>query len=689
MSTRRGVEIGDLLEFRFPSRPALSPDGTAMVYVVQKADAEKNRYRSEIWHAGLDFEVSRPLTRSGRDSSPLWLDDGRVLFQSARDVADSASPEEKRASAWYVISPDGGEAEHSFTVSRPVSWIRQLGPTRFLLLTRWDPTWGEERTEHETRVHVFDQAPIWSNGVGYLHGGGVRLSLFDTERDELLDLTPEGILVSTATLSPDRGRVALVTTENAPLHRPESRLHLLELGDFDTGAGRAAGSPPLIDLGGHTGLPVGYYSMPGFVGEAALVFGFADPAEHGLNTSPQLYRIDLDQADDGSPRGSVARRLTEDATLRMGVNSVGSDSRLGTPDGGLVRGDAAGLVFVGTRGTDSNLYRMTPSGTLEQLTAAAGSVDALDLRGGRIAFTAMRDLRLPEVYILEEGAGGALVERRVTGLNDGWHERVDLASPVHIAVSSNDDELDAWVMLPPGHDATTATERSIPAILNIHGGPRTVYGTVYSHEMQVWAARGFAVIFANPHGSDGRGDGFADIRGRYGTLDYEDLMNVVDRALERHPAIDPERLCVTGGSYGGFMTNWMIGHTQRFAVAASQRSISNWISFWGTSDIGHYFGNDQTAADPWSDPDALWCQSPLAYANAARTPTLFIHSDADYRCWIPDAIQMHTALCYHGVESRLVWIEDENHELSRSGKPHPRLRRLQEITDWFTSHLAE
>jgi len=136
------------------------------------------------------------------------------------------------------------------------------------------------------------------------------------------------------------------------------------------------------------------------------------------------------------------------------------------------------------------------------------------------------------------------------------------------------------------------------------------------------------------------------------------------------------------------MTNWIVGHTDRFLAAASQRSIANWVTFWGTSDIGYYFGDDQTGATPWSDPHELWRQSPIAYADRVRTPTLFVHSDADYRCWIPDAIAMHTALLYHGVESRLVWVEGENHELSRGGRPGPRIRRLEEITGWFARHAG-
>lgn len=164
-------------------------------------------------------------------------------------------------------------------------------------------------------------------------------------------------------------------------------------------------------------------------------------------------------------------------------------------------------------------------------------------------------------------------------------------------------------------------------------------------------------------------------------------MKFTDVVLEQYPQIDAAKVGVTGGSYGGFMTNWIIGHTDRFAAAASQRSISNWISMFGTTDIGYYFADDQCASTPWVEHDKLWEQSPLKYADKAVTPTLFIHSEQDYRCWLTEGLQMFTALKYHGVEARLCMFRGENHELSRSGKPRHRVRRLEEITNWFESHL--
>ncbi|MCR4883424.1 MAG: S9 family peptidase [Clostridiales bacterium] len=257
-----------------------------------------------------------------------------------------------------------------------------------------------------------------------------------------------------------------------------------------------------------------------------------------------------------------------------------------------------------------------------------------------------------------------------------------VAHPQALSVLSCGLEIGGWVLLPRDFDP----EKSYPAVLDIHGGPKCVYGPVYYHEMQLWASMGYFVFFCNPKGGDGRDNEFADIRGDYGGTDYQNIMDFTDAVLSAYPQIDPERVCVTGGSYGGFMTNWIIGHTTRFCCAASQRSISNWISFYGVSDIGAFFAEDQNAANLYDSPEKLWAHSPLKYAARVRTPTLFIHSDEDYRCPLEQGIQMYSALVDRGIPARLCLFHGENHELSRSGKPLHRIRRLQEITDWFETY---
>jgi dipeptidyl aminopeptidase/acylaminoacyl peptidase len=206
--------------------------------------------------------------------------------------------------------------------------------------------------------------------------------------------------------------------------------------------------------------------------------------------------------------------------------------------------------------------------------------------------------------------------------------------------------------------------------------------------MQYWASLGYFVFFCNPRGSAGRGTAFADLRPAWGTIDYEDIMDFTDAVLAKYPAIDQKRVGVTGGSYGGYMTNWIIGHTDRFAAAASQRSISNWISELLVSDISvGFIHNMMSFPDIRHCDKELWDMSPLKYVNNAVTPTLFIHSTEDYRCPMPEAVQMFTALRLVGVDTKLVMFNGENHGLSRGGKPKHRIRRLKEITAWMNQYL--
>ena len=245
--------------------------------------------------------------------------------------------------------------------------------------------------------------------------------------------------------------------------------------------------------------------------------------------------------------------------------------------------------------------------------------------------------------------------------------------------------MDGWVLKPINYDPA----KKYPAVLDIHGGPKMAYGPVFYHEMQVWASLGYFVFYCNPIGSDGRGNDFVDMRGKYGTVDYDSLMAFVDAVLAKYPQIDQGRVGVTGGSYGGYMTNWIITHTDRFCCAASQRSISNWLSFYGYSDLGYNFNVDQLAANPFTNPKEMWDRSPMKYAAKAHTPTLFLHSDEDYRCPLGEGLQLYTALVDLGVPARMCIFHGENHELSRSGRPASRLRRLQEIDRWLALYCEK
>jgi dipeptidyl aminopeptidase/acylaminoacyl peptidase len=368
-------------------------------------------------------------------------------------------------------------------------------------------------------------------------------------------------------------------------------------------------------------------------------------------------------------------------------NAVGTDIELGSKGNPRPLYFEDQWLFVTTIGSEAPLVALAQDGSVSNVTSEASAAACYEFAifEDQIVMVALLDQQPQELYGLKAcDAGGLLGFEPLTAFNQMVAQDHFISVPEEIRVTAKDGtELTGWLMKPYGFDPL----RRYTGILNIHGGPKTVYGPFYYHEMQHWASEGFAVMYMNPRGSDGRGNDFADLRGKYGSVDYEDLMCFVDAVVEQHTWIDNDRLGVTGGSYGGFMTNWIIGHTQRFKAAASQRSISNWISKFGTTDIGYFFVADQIGADPWSNFEQLWDQSPLKYADKVKTPILFIHSDEDYRCWTAEVFQMFTALKYHGVQSRLCLFHGENHELSRSGKPKNRVRRLKEITDWMRTYL--
>ena len=265
--------------------------------------------------------------------------------------------------------------------------------------------------------------------------------------------------------------------------------------------------------------------------------------------------------------------------------------------------------------------------------------------------------------------------------NKDFFDKHAISEPEMFWYKGADDwDIQGWYVAPLKKKANH------PAILYIHGGPQVSYGESFFHEMQALAAEGYGVIMLNPRGGSGYGQDFvASILGDYGNKDYEDLMLGTTHVLNEHPEINQEQLYVMGGSYGGFMTNWIVGHTDRFRAAISQRSISNWLSFYGTSDIGAFFVEFQLQRD-LSDAPGLWEMSPLAHAKNAKTPILLMHSEQDLRCPMEQAEQFYVAMKKQRVDTKLITFPQSNHGLSRNGLPNLRLKRFEAILEWLKNH---
>ena len=399
--------------------------------------------------------------------------------------------------------------------------------------------------------------------------------------------------------------------------------------------------------------------------ESTLLLAATYGENYGTEEYCQFYTADI-------ATGRLAKLADYEASI--GYSTVGSDARLGGGRGFKPEGDQ--FWFISTVGDQANLMTIDRQGHIATCYGRGGSVDSFDVKDGKVVFAGLQSQGLTELF---DGDGNQL-----THFNDHYLAEHDVCAPEYHSFTASDGfEIHGWAMKPHGY----RKGKQYPAILHIHGGPRTVFGDVFHHEMQMWAGAGYFVFYCNPRGSDGRGNEFGDISGKYGTVDYDNLIEFLDEMLKAYPQVDPKRVAVVGGSYGGFMTNWVIGHTHRFAAACAQRSIANWVSFEHTTDIGYFFTPSQIGATTRTDVEKLWRHSPLKYAPNAKTPTLFIHSEEDYRCWMSEGLSMFSALKRNGTPTRLVLFHGENHELSRSGRPQNRIRRMEEILAWFDHYL--
>lgn len=656
------LKLDDFTRYKYLSGLTFSPDGKNCGFVVHSIDLEENKYLSNIYILDEDKNI-RKLTSMGGERAIVWRDKSKILFPSIRDKKQKERKEKDEPfTVFYEIDINGGEANEFMEIPLNVSSIKIIDDKTYVLCADYNPylkiTDDKEKSLNDYKdskdFEVLDEIPFWSNGVGYTNKKRNKLYIYKEDTKTLLPITDDFTNVECYELSPDKNNIVLITSSFIDKMNINTRLNIYNIKEDSL-----EGISPFHDFN---------YQYCNYLDDKIVFIG-TDSKSYGLNENSRIYICDCDGH-------NTLKILDLDFSKH---NTVGSDCRYGGSRGTKLEGDF--LYFTTTEGSNSYINRIDSKGNHKRLSGDKGSIDGFDVKDGKIYFIGLRGLRLQELYSLSHQKHE---ESQLTQFNSWVNEEISISIPEKLIVNSdNEAQIEGWLIKPIGYEPG----KKYPAILSIHGGPKTVYGEVFYHEMQVWANRGYFVFFCNPRGSDGYGNSFSDIRGKYGSIDYDDIMNFTDTVLITYPDIDKDRIGVTGGSYGGFMTNWIIGHTSRFKVAASQRSISNWLSFFGTSDIGYFFADDQTDDTPWTNPEKLWDQSPLKYADRVTTPTLFIHSDEDYRCWIPEGLQMFTALKYHGVESKLVVFKGENHELSRSGKPKSRIRRLEEITDWFDKYL--
>lgn len=520
--------------------------------------------------------------------------------------------------------------------------------SRYLLLSRRVDLADKKSTDYQ----VLDELPYYFNGQGYINKLRDRLYVWDLEEEKLTELFKDDPNFTVMETFVAKEKIYVVGVSYQTRRPSDGAVY-----EVDPSTGEAK----LL-------LPAGKAEVSAIFALKGQVYCFANTHKKtGLNENPEFYR------------------LTEKG-LELAANWDNSGRSAIAGDCGVIGGNSfdvyAGKFYFVTTIVDHDEIYVFDGQEVKPLFATDGIIKGFRLTGeGEFFLEAAFANELLEFYQVKNGQ----VEK-LSSYNDQALAGKYVAKVNEVEYESVEDGIQhGWVLLPKDYQAG----KKYPAILDVHGGPRATYSKAFFHEMQVWASAGYFVFFCNIHGSNGQGNQYGDLRGRYGTVDYEDLMKFTDAALAAYPDIDQTRLGITGGSYGGFMTNWVIGHTDRFKAAASQRSISNWLSFEHMSDIAPEFCVDQVGASEDDNPEKVWLQSPLKYVKNVKTPTLFLNSDEDYRCPVEEGMQMFQALLSHGVESRMVVFYGENHELSRSGRPKNRLSRLNEIQNWFDGHLGE
>jgi dipeptidyl aminopeptidase/acylaminoacyl peptidase len=731
---KRSITEKDIFQFNWIGDPQISPDGSRVAFVKVTVDEKKTGYDTAIWSVSTrGDEQPRRMTDGKHDSSPRWSPDGKwLVFVRAPEPAAGAAgsggpggagaPGRGQSPQLYLLPVSGGGESWKITDlprgaggpvwspdSKMIAFTSDTSAEDLAKQRKKEGGAGKDKkseskpeekpddksstsekpeagpaaakpadsadSDHESDVRVITRSVYRINGGGYLdYKHPQHIWVIATPQGSDDDAKPkqltsgkyqeDGIM-----WSPDSSKIYYTTTQvdDPSYERPHADVYSVA----------ATGGAPAKLL--TINMSPREMSLSPDGKRLAFCSSINEPVQS--YTEPDLWVIDL--ATGAQPKNLTA---SYDFDVCSGVGGDQGTPRAGGPDHIVWSADGNSLILSTAREGRANLIQVEiASAKISEVTKGNQAVERFRANKDASAFVALisTPTNIGDLFWIDRAQSGA-EPRQLTHINDKLFSQLNLTAPEEIWYTSFDGKkIHAWIQKPPDFDAT----KKYPLILNIHGGPHGAYGFIFDHEFQWMAAKGYVVLYPNPRGSTSYGQQFGNIiQYHYPGDDFKDLMIGVDEVLKRG-YVDPKKLGVTGGSGGGLLTDWIVGHTDRFAAAVAQRDIASWAAFWYTADFT-LFQPSWFKAPPFQDPQDYVNRSPITYIEKVHTPLMLVLGEADYRT--PPGSggeEMFRALKFLKRPVIMVRFPGESHELSRSGQPWHRVERLEHIVGWFDKYL--